>query len=242
MDITPHNHLALALDVPNLTEALSLFNRTKKIVKIYKVGLELYIAAGPTILRSLHEDGAEVFLDLKLHDIPNTVRSAVEAAYAHKVSLLTVHTLGGATMLSAARNALPSNDMRLLGVTVLTHMSEPDLRQLGIDRPIDSLVSNLTALACGANLHGIVCSPHEAAAVKNIVGNNRLVVCPGIRDGDSTDDQTRTTSAQVAIRNGADLLVVGRPIRNAANPADAAKKFLDEIAIGLQSRKEGCVP
>jgi orotidine-5'-phosphate decarboxylase len=235
--------LILALDTPDVDSALDLVRRTKTVVGTYKVGLELFTAAGPHILRLLKKEDVDLFLDLKLHDIPNTVAGAVRAAAQHDVALLTVHASGGAAMLAAAQAALSgqttipgSSTTRLLAVTALTSLAGKDLAAVGFSGSPDDVVRRLARLAHEAGLYGLVCSPDEAALVRAELGDDVAIVCPGIRSQDArSDDQSRTATAEEAMRNGADYVVVGRPIRSAPDPAAAAAKLLEEIERGLRS-------
>lgn len=246
IDLPLAKRLALALDTPDLDSALDLVRRTRGAVGTYKVGLELYTAVGPQILKALRKEDVDVFLDLKLHDIPNTVMGAVHAAARHEVSLLTVHASGGSAMLKAAQSALAGQTMipgssvtRLLAVTVLTHLTGNELAAVGFSSGPDEVVARLARLAKDAGLFGVVCSPEEAALVRKACGPDFAIVCPGIRSKDAgpgRDDQARTASAFEAVKNGADIVVVGRPIRSAPDPAGAAARLLDEIAQGLQAR------
>ncbi len=250
--------LIVALDHPDVDGALDLVRRTRGVIGTYKVGLELFTAAGPGFLKLLRtmtdgalqkSSGAEVFLDLKLHDIPNTVAGAVRAAAHHEVSLLTVHASGGPAMLKAAQEALASQTTipgqghtKLLAVTALTHLTGNELSAVGFAGGPADVVSRLVKVARAVGLYGCVCSPQEAAAVRAEVGPDFAIVCPGIRSRDAgvssiaKDDQVRTASAFDAIKDGADYVVVGRPIRTAADPAAAAIKILEEIEQGLGAR------
>jgi orotidine-5'-phosphate decarboxylase len=237
--------LVLALDTPDVDSALDLVRRTRDIVGTFKVGLELYTAGGGAILQALKREETEVFLDLKLHDIPNTVASAVRAAMKHEVALLTVHASGGPAMLAAAQAALSGQTMvpggtstKLLAVTALTHLTAKDLSAIGMQGGPEDVVARLAQLAKDAGLYGVVCSPDEAALVKRHA-KGLAVVCPGIRPRFASvagDDQQRTATAFDAIKAGADYVVVGRPIRSAADPAGAAAKILEEIELGLAAR------
>jgi orotidine-5'-phosphate decarboxylase len=241
MEIPLKSRLILALDVADADSALDLVRRTRDVVGTYKVGLELFCAAGPSILKQLRKEEVDVFLDLKLHDIPNTVAGAVRAVSSHGAALLTVHASGGPAMLAAAQSALagqtvvPGGSMtRLLAVTALTNLSGKDLSDIGFAGSPDDVVLRLVGLAKQAGLFGCVCSPEEAARVRTAAGPGFAIVCPGIRGKDAPrDDQTRTATAAEAIRAGADYVVVGRPIRVAPDPARAAAEILDEIAGAL---------
>lgn len=244
MNSVPLQHrLILALDTSDATSALALVQRTRGTVGTYKVGLELFTAVGPSLMDAIRNDGARIFLDIKLHDIPNTVAGAVRAASRHGVDLLTVHALGGPAMLAAAQQAIEevgASRTRLLAVTVLTSMDGRALQCVGVDRLPDEMVVNLAALASRAGLHGCVCSPQEVSAVRRGTRAGFAIVTPGIRPAAqpavAQDDQSRTATAYEAIRDGADYVVVGRPIRMAPDPAGAASRLLEEIAAGLEAR------
>jgi orotidine-5'-phosphate decarboxylase len=249
LDIPLPRRLILALDAPDLDGALDLVRRTRGVVGTYKIGLELFTAVGPSIFKALAKEDAEIFLDLKLHDIPNTVAGAVRAAARHEVSLLTVHASGGPAMLKAAQEALSTqtaipnhHTTKLLAVTALTSMTGKELSAVGFSGGPDEVVSRLVKVAHAMGLYGCVCSPEEAALVRKNTGPDFAIVCPGIRSKDagsasvSKDDQSRTASAFEAVRDGADYVVVGRPIRSAPDPAAAAVKLLEEIEAGLGAR------
>lgn len=226
----PRERLAYALDVPTLEEARRQLELLAPVLGVFKVGLELFLREGPAVLRAVRETGARCFLDLKLHDIPNTVRGAVRSVLAHEVDLLTVHCSGGPAMLRAAAEAAASaaRPPVLLGVTVLTSLADADLSLLGVEGGASTVVPRWGQLALDAGLGGLVCSPHEVAALRAL-SPSAVLVTPGIRAGNSGDDQQRTATVTEAIRAGATLLVVGRPIRDAASPRDAARLLLDEL-------------
>lgn len=247
-DLSLHRRLILALDTPDVESALDLVRRTRGVVGTFKVGLELFTSTGPQILKELKREDAGVFLDLKLHDIPNTVSGAVRAAAQHGVDLLTVHASGGPSMLAAAQSALSGATMlpgsagtRLLAVTALTSLTSAELGAVGYLGAPDEVVERLAILASDAGLFGCVCSPEEASLVRACTRPDFAIVCPGIRPregggGGARDDQARTATAFDAVRAGADYVVVGRPIRSAPDPAQAAARLIDEIAAGLQAR------
>ncbi|MBL7197295.1 MAG: orotidine-5'-phosphate decarboxylase [Candidatus Omnitrophica bacterium] len=211
--------LIVALDVDDYKKAKQLVKLLYPVVKIFKVGSQLFTACGPEIVKMIQKKGAKVFLDLKFHDIPNTVKRAVEAAARLKVNMLTVHLAGGREMLEAAVSI--SKRPKIVGVTVLTSKSKVNLR----DRVLD-----LAKLAKDVGLDGVVCSAHEATAVRQKFGRNFLIVTPGIRPkGSSFGDQKRVVTPKQAIKNGADFIVVGRPIIKARNPKKAALEILKEI-------------
>jgi orotidine-5'-phosphate decarboxylase len=227
----PRDSLAVALDFPNTTQALSLVDRLGRTCRWYKVGMELYYAVGNSIVQQLRDRGFNVFLDLKLHDIPNTVAGAVRSAAQAGASLLTVHASGGAAMMSAAAVAASSpGSPRLLAVTVLTSMDAEELAGIGITTSPAEQVLRLAKLAQQAGINGMVCSPEEVAILRKETGPDSLLVIPGIRPAGSTiEDQKRIATPARAIAQGASMLVVGRPITRAADPTAAAEAILQEI-------------
>jgi orotidine-5'-phosphate decarboxylase len=231
--MSPRDNLIVALDVSNRTAALELVERLEGSVRWLKVGLELYLAEGRGMVETLRDRGYEVFLDLKLHDIPNTVAGAVRSAAASGAGLLTLHASGGPAMLSAAVEAAASlpTPPRLLAVTVLTSMDARQLLAIGVEVSASEQVVRLGEMAMATGVSGLVCSPEEIATLRVSSARKALLVVPGIRPaGYGTDDQSRIATAADATRYGADMLVVGRPITRAANPAAAAQAILDEIA------------
>ena len=228
--MTPKDRLIVALDVPDLDRARSLADRLAGSVGMFKVGSELFTAAGPAVVRELVSRGERVFLDLKYHDIPNTVAGAVAAASRLGVSLLDVHALGGRAMLEAAVAALSTDATRLLAVTILTSHDEEGLCQVGVRTPIQEAVRRLALLAHEAGVHGAVCSPHEIGLVREACGPRFLILTPGIRpEGASRGDQSRAATPAAALAAGADYLVVGRPITQAPDPRAAAQAILDRM-------------
>jgi orotidine-5'-phosphate decarboxylase len=225
------NRLCAALDFPTWTAAEPFARAIASGVGMLKVGLELFTAEGPPVVRSAAKLGLPVFLDLKLHDIPNTVEGAARSAAASGASLLTVHASGGPEMIRAAvRGAGPS--VRVLAVTVLTSLDAAALEHVGLAGPPESAVLRLARMAVGAGAHGLVCSPLEVAAVRSAVGRSPLLVVPGVRPpGAAKGDQARVATPAEAVAAGADVLVLGRPLRDAADPAAAAR----EIAASLRS-------
>ena len=211
--------LILALDAPDLASAAALLDRLEGRVGVVKVGLELFAACGPAAVESVQARGYDVFLDLKLHDIPNTVAGAVRSANGLGVSMLTVHTGGTGPMLEAAAAAAGAS-LKLLGVTLLTSIGQEDLAPACITGTPASIVESRAALAAASGLGGIVCSPKEIAAVRARIGADMSIVTPGIRPGGAEmGDQKRAATPASAIGDGADYLVVGRPISQAADPA-----------------------
>lgn len=224
--------LAFALDYPTLVAARRAGELVRDSVGVLKVGLELFVREGPAALRLGEELGCELFLDLKLHDIPETVERAVRAAADHGVRYLTVHASGGNKMLEYAVRGARDSGLILLAVTVLTSLDEQDLRELGFSATPGELVSRLARQAWErAGIRGFVCSADELADLRGALGNEAVLVTPGIRPaGPSGDDQKRVATPARAIRAGSSLLVVGRPIRDATDPAAAARLIADEIA------------
>ncbi len=225
--------LIVALDVPDSNSAMRLVAELEGTCNWFKVGLELFIAAGPAVLEPIVARGHNVFLDLKLHDIPNTVAGAVRSAAGLGVRMLTVHAGGGPAMLAAAKGALAgvSNPPELLAVTVLTSMDAAQLESVGVNRAPTGQVEQLAKMGLEAGIRGFVCSPQEVASVRALTGPAGVLVIPGIRPaGAAIGDQKRVAGPAEALRLGASYLVVGRPITQAANPAEAAAAILEEMA------------
>lgn len=213
--------LIVALDVDSFQEATALIQATREVVDVFKVGSQLFTRVGPRIIEFLHEQGRECFLDLKFHDIPNTVAKAVESAAALRVRMLTVHACGGAEMLKAAV-AVPNRPL-LLGVTVLT----------SVGGDVQAEVLRLAKLARECGLDGVIASPREIVSIRKLVGGDFLIVTPGIRPAKSEPgDQKRPLTPAEAITAGASYIVVGRPIIAAKDPALAAKQISEEIRDG----------
>lgn len=236
------DRLIVALDVRSAAEAQRIVAQLGDSVRLYKVGMQLYTAEGPTIVRELVRSGHRVFLDLKYHDIPNTVASAVREAAQLGVSMLTVHASGGKKMLAAAvegaRSAgrsgassqTDSEGLKILAVTVLTSMDQEDLNQVGVPGAVMDQVVRLASMAWDAGCSGVVSSAHEAKILRKEIGNNFLVVTPGVRpDGSESGDQARVVTPAEAIAAGASHIVVGRPITAAQDPAAAARAILEEM-------------
>ena len=236
-NLEPHEHLIVALDVPSAETALDLVDTLRGRVGYFKIGLQLFTAAGPSFVKRIVERECKVFLDLKLHDIPNTVSRAVEAAVELGVGMLTLHTSGGSTMLKKAQEtAVATAESRgieapqLLGVTILTSMDEQQIEQVGFATGINELVPRLAHLADECGLDGIVCSPQELVRLANESFHKLFFVTPGIRPrGAAMDDQARTNTPGQAISDGAQYLVIGRPITQANDPVLAAKEIVKEI-------------
>ncbi|HYN75133.1 MAG TPA: orotidine-5'-phosphate decarboxylase [Candidatus Limnocylindria bacterium] len=215
--------IAVALDTDELSKALSWARAAGPSVSTVKVGLELFLRYGGAAVDRAREEsgGRDVFLDLKLHDIPNTVAGAARSVAALAPTYLTVHAAGGAAMVRAAVEALP--DTRVAGVTVLTSLSADDLDAVGLRGPAIDAVRRLAVLAVGAGALALVCSPHEVAAVRAEVGPEITLITPGVRpSGGDVGDQARVATPEQALADGADLLVIGRPITGAPDPRAAA--------------------
>ncbi|HYS04885.1 MAG TPA: orotidine-5'-phosphate decarboxylase [Candidatus Dormibacteraeota bacterium] len=228
------DRLIVALDVNSRDSALSLVQTLRPRVQRFKVGLELFTACGPALVREILEKGGQVFLDLKFHDIPNTVARAAVSAARLGVGMFTIHLSGGPLMARRAADELEAHCQvyrvqrpKILGVTVLTSLSPADLEELGVGRSVEDQVVALAEMGKAAGLDGVVCSPLEARLIREVCGREFLVVTPGIRpEGSEPDDQSRTLSPKVALEAGADFLVVGRPIVKADDPLEAAENIL----------------
>jgi orotidine-5'-phosphate decarboxylase len=224
------DRLIVALDVPTQTEALELVRELSPEVGFFKIGLQLYIAGGPEIVRGVLATGAKVFLDLKLHDIPNTVGRAVESAGRLGVQMVTIHLSGGEEMIRAAIDGR-RHDMSILGVTVLTSASEQTLRETGVSDKIDNHVLRLAKLGVMTGIDGVVASPHEIKMLRAEFTDQIKIVVPGIRPSWSeAGDQKRVMTPREAFQNGADYLVIGRPIIAHLSPRDAVAKILGELS------------
>jgi orotidine-5'-phosphate decarboxylase len=228
--------LIVALDVPAQAEALVLADSLGQSCRWFKVGLELFVAAGPSVVEALAGRGYSVFLDLKLHDIPNTVASAVRSTGSLGARMLTVHAAGGPVMLHAAQEAAAALPVapQLLAVTVLTSMNQAQLAAIGVERTPGEQVSLLARMGIGAGIRGFVCSPQEVATLRGLTGPQGVLVIPGIRPaGAAQGDQQRIATPAMALRDGASYLVVGRPITQAADPVAAAEAIVAEMAGAL---------
>jgi orotidine-5'-phosphate decarboxylase len=228
----------VALDYANAAEALAFAQRLDPKRCRVKVGKELFTVAGPALVEQLVARGFDVFLDLKYHDIPNTVASACKSAAALGVWMLNVHASGGRTMMQSAREALAglSKPPKLIAVTVLTSLSAEDLRETGHTEAPQALVERLAKLAAASGMDGVVCSAQEASLLRRVCGPAFCLVTPGIRLADAAqDDQKRIVTPQVAIADGADYLVVGRPITRATDPLAVLDRINADIAAALKS-------
>jgi orotidine-5'-phosphate decarboxylase len=217
--------IGAAHDFPSWEKAEPFARAVAPAVGMLKVGLELFAAEGPAAVRAAAALGRPVFLDLKLHDIPNTVEGAARTAAASGAALLTVHASGGAEMVRAAVRGAGGR-VRILAVTVLTSLDAEALRAVGLEGPPEAAVVRLARLAAGAGAGGLVCSPHEVGAVRAAVGPGPLLVVPGVRPpGAAKGDQARVATPAEAVAAGADVIVLGRPLRDAADPAQAAREI-----------------
>ncbi len=231
------NPIIVALDVPKTETALQLAAQLAPVVGAFKIGSELFTSAGPEIVTRIRATGAAVFLDLKFHDIPNTVAKAVTAAVRLDVQMLTIHTCGGLEMMAAAEKAAQETARELdrpaplvLGVTVLTSLDSNELNEVGVETNVGKQVERLANLAARAGLRGLVCSPLEIATLREFLPAEMQLVTPGIRATSvRTDDQKRTLSAKEALAAGASWLVIGRPIYAAENPRAAAETILSSL-------------
>jgi orotidine-5'-phosphate decarboxylase len=232
------NPIIVALDVPKAETALQLAEELAPVVGAFKIGSELFTSAGPEIVNRIRATGAAVFLDLKFHDIPNTVAKAVAAAVRLDVQMLTIHTGGGTEMMRAAEKSAQETARELgrqpplvLGVTILTSLDSNELNEVGVEANVGRQVERLANLAVSAGLRGLVCSPLEIADLREFLPQEIQLVTPGIRTTDArTDDQKRTLSPKEAIVAGGNWLVIGRPIYGAENPRAAAEKILESIS------------
>lgn len=238
------SRLIFALDVPDLGEAVSFVQKLNGAVGMFKVGLELFIKEGPAVLTAIRDNSdAEIFLDLKLHDISATVERAARSAAAHQVRFLTVHCSGGKEMLEAAVKGAGHSGLQILGVTVLTSLGADHFtkaRGFREDLNITQLIEAYSREAQQAGCAGVVCSGAEVSYIKKLCKASFLAVTPGIRPAHRAvkqDDQSRVTTPAETIRDGADYLVVGRPIRDAADPKAMADQIVQEISDALQARK-----
>jgi orotidine-5'-phosphate decarboxylase len=228
--MTPRDRLIVALDVADAAAARAMVDRLAGHVGMFKVGSQIFTAAGPDFVREVIARGEKVFLDLKFHDIPNTVAGAVSAAGQLGVSLVDVHALGGKDMLEAAVGALPAMGIRLIAITILTSHKEETLASIGVTGSVADSVRRLAVLAREAGADGVVASPHEVAPVREACGRDFLIVTPGIRPaGSARGDQARTATPAAAVASGADYIVVGRPILEAPDPAAAADAIVREL-------------
>ncbi|MEN6321777.1 MAG: orotidine-5'-phosphate decarboxylase [Syntrophaceae bacterium] len=243
----PQDMLIFALDIgEDIEEAVSWIKLIEDHVKIFKIGKESFTRYGPRIIEKIKERGKEVFLDLKFHDIPNTVAGAAVGAVKQGVFMFNVHALGGRQMMEEAVSAVNEVVKEtgvaspiILAVTVLTSLNDGDLKQLGFNFPASELTVRLSRIAQDAGVSGVVASAQDIENIRTACGHDFIIVTPGIRDTlKSGDDQKRTATVRDAIMRGADYIVVGRPIRNAVNPVQKVEKIVNEITEGLAMREK----
>ena|SRR5437773_6404641 len=229
--------IAIALDVSSRQDALRLVKDLHDLAGMFKVGSQLYMAAGPAVVREIIEAGGKVFLDLKFHDIPNTVTQAALEAAQLGVSMMTIHASGGRAMMDAAAIAMREKfgDPKplIVAVTVLTSLDKPGLSELGVDGAIDDHVVRLALLADDCGIDGVVCSPHEIRLVRNVVSPKFKIVVPGIRlPNQALNDQQRTATPREAISAGADYIVVGRAVTGERDPRAALERLAASVSAG----------
>lgn len=234
MSPSANEKIIVALDAPDEKSAMALVEKLSGTGGILKVGLQLFTAAGPTIVRQIQSSGAGVFLDLKFHDIPNTAREAVKSAVALGVEMTTIHLAGGPAMVAEAVSAAADTKTLVLGVTVLTSMDNATLDIVGVPRAAGDQVMHLAEMGANCGLRGVVASPHEITPLREEFGHSLLIVTPGVRpSGADAGDQRRVMTPAEAVRCGADYLVIGRPITAAASPREAFERIADEIHAAL---------
>ncbi len=234
------NALIVALDFSDLSEAEKIVKKIVPLVKFFKIGKELFTSAGPEAIEMVHSHKGRVFLDLKFHDIPNTVGSACEAAARHGVFMMNVHALGGKTMMYHAVQAVHRGahekkiqPPKILGVTVLTSLTDRDLKEIGIKKKVKQEVQDLAVLTQRCGLDGVVASGQEIRPIRDVAGKNFIIVTPGVRPiWAPHGDQKRVITPKEAIDLGADYIVVGRPITQHPQPLIAAEKILEEVSHG----------
>lgn len=232
--------IAVALDAPNLSEMNLWVSAVCPYVSTVKVGLETFYRDGASAVEVVSKSGCDLFLDLKLHDIPNTVAGAASTLAKYSPTYLTVHASGGSAMIEAAALALP--ETRITAVTILTSLDDQELDQMGIGIPAQETVLLLAEHAVAAGARALVCSPREVEAVREIVPSDIILITPGVRPGGvSTDDQKRVATPHEAISSGADLLVIGRPITGAVDIAGAAREIAAEVNVAVRPAGEAAV-
>jgi len=235
----PKDRLIVALDVDSEEKAIQLVDKLKTAVRFFKVGLELFSSRGPSIVKELKDRGCEIFLDLKLHDIPTTVSKTAASLTRLGVYMFNVHSLGGYEMMKSSAEAVRIEAERLkmerpkvLGVTILTSMGENELNKIGINDSIKAQVLRLAGMAKEAGLDGVVASPEEVQEIRKRIGKGFLIVTPAVRPAwAGSNDQKRVATPKTAIEAGSDFIVIGRPITEAKDPLSAAKKILEEIKL-----------
>ena len=233
----PKERLIIALDVDTEAKAIALVEKLKALVSVFKIGCELFSSCGPGVVRAVTERGCRVFLDLKFHDIPNTVSKAALSVTKLGIFMFNVHALGGYDMMKKTADSVKAEADRLeigrpkvIAVTVLTSMDENALKKVGISDSMNAEVLRLASMAKDAGLDGVVASPQETALLRQKLGGDFLIVTPGVRPSwAAAGDQKRIATPQEAIRDGASFIVVGRPVTEAKDPAETARKILEEM-------------
>jgi orotidine-5'-phosphate decarboxylase len=240
----PGKRIIVALDIDSRTEALRLVRQLQGKVGLFKVGNQLFTAEGPQLVKDIIEMGERVFLDLKFHDIPNTVVNAALVARSLHVSMITIHTSGGLKMMSAVMDMFSSPQPTLpprplvLGVTVLTSLGSEELKDVGYSLSIEDQVIRLAKLAQRAGLDGIVASPEEIRSLRSHLGSSFKIIAPGIRPaGGEKNDQNRVATPGFALKAGADYLVIGRPITASSNPAESVERIVDSMRTELKQEQ-----
>jgi orotidine-5'-phosphate decarboxylase len=237
MNLNPFERLIVSLDFANIEDALSIVDILKGNVFFYKVGLQMFVKYGFNIIAELKKRNLKIFLDLKLNDIPNTVAKAVEALASYSLDIINMHILSGFQAMKEAKDAVlrSSPVTKLIGVTVLTSLDDNELERLGFAFNASLEAEKLSIIAKEAGLDGVILSAREALRIKELCGKDFITICPGIRRAeDSSDDQQRISTPAFAIKNGADYIVVGRPIIKALSPKEEALKIIKEIEEGLE--------
>lgn len=234
MFVSAKEKIIVAVDAPDADSALKLIEPLAAEGCIFKIGLQLFTAVGPSLVKDILSTGARVFLDLKFHDIPNTAKEAVRSAVALGVDMTTIHLAGGPAMVSESVRAAENSKTLVLGVTVLTSMDDETLDIVGVPRPAADQVLHLAEMGSVCGLRGVVASPHEITMLRKEFGHGLIIVTPGVRPaGSDIGDQRRVMTPGEAVRCGADFLVIGRPITGAPSPKDAFLRIADEIASAL---------
>ncbi len=230
MSVSAKEKIIVAVDAPDDASALKLIEPLSGEGCVFKIGLQLFTAVGPSLVKEVLASGARVFLDLKFHDIPNTAKEAVRSAVSLGVDMTTIHLAGGPAMVSESVAAAVSSKTLVLGVTVLTSMDDESLGEVGVARPAAEQVLLLAGMGSRCGLRGVVASPQEITMLRKEFGQSLVIVTPGVRPaGSDLADQKRVMTPGEAVRCGADFLVIGRPITGAASPRDAFLRIADEI-------------
>ena len=237
MSVPSKEKIIVAIDSPDFDSAMNLIAPLAEEGCVFKVGLQLFTAVGPAIIKAIQSLGARVFLDLKFHDIPNTAREAVYSAVALGVDMTTIHLAGGPAMVAESVKAAENSKTLVLGVTVLTSMDDETLDIVGIPRPAEDQVLHLAEMGANCRLRGVVASPHEITPLREEFGNGLVIVTPGVRPaGSDLGDQRRVMTPGEAVRCGADYLVIGRPITASQSPRDTFLRIAEEISAAVESK------